>query len=88
MPHDIVCVVKFELKQVCQTAAILVNWKPDKVKIWHWRACHDVVPFCAGLVTKGIDCSVTFPICEGNNESFLHFIKECPLLHSVVMVSS
>ena len=61
---------------------------PDKVKIWHWRAFQDVVPFLSRLVTKGVDCSVVCPMCEEANETLGHFVKGCPLLQSVVTISS
>jgi len=46
------------------------------------------VPFLSRLVTKGVDCSVVCPMCEEANETLSHFVKGCPLLQSVVTISS
>lgn len=61
---------------------------PEKVKIWHWRACHDVVPVCSRLVTKGVECLVICPVCDMGVESLTHFIKDCSLLQFVMNLSS
>ena len=56
------------------------------MKISHWRAC--VVPFMSRLVTKNVDCSIDCPMCDLGTETLSHFVTECPLLRSVVTLSS
>lgn len=40
------------------------------------------------LATKNVDCSVACPMCDLGTETFSHFVTECPLLRSVVALSS
>ena len=56
---------------------------PGKIKFFSWRACVNGLPVLTNLVTKGIQTSCTYPICDEELESLVHALISCDFALSV-----
>jgi hypothetical protein len=56
---------------------------PNAIKMFLWRACHNLLPTKVNLLKRGI-CDNSFcPICLSENETVEHIIWECPMANDV-----
>ncbi|GMN35753.1 hypothetical protein TIFTF001_005489 [Ficus carica] len=51
---------------------------PSKVRLFVWRAFHEIIPTMASLGYRGIDWDVVCPRCKDKMESISHAILDCP----------
>ena len=55
-------------------------WKlklPNKIKIFMWRACHNILPTSENLVRRRVIDDSTCELCQREMESVLHVLWEC-----------
>lgn len=43
-----------------------------------WRVCHDILPTRLNLVRRKVTEESWCPVCEGEEESLIHALWECP----------
>ena len=61
-------------------------WKlhiPNKLKIFGWRVCHDILPTRENLVRKTIIEDRTYQLCTRGDETALHALWECSVAQDV-----
>lgn len=61
-------------------------WKlhiPNKLKIFGWRVCHDILPTHENLGQKTIIEDRTCQLCTRGDESALHVLWECSVAQDV-----
>ena len=61
-------------------------WKtnvPNKIKVFSWRACHDILPTRANLVRRKIIKDDACMLCSGVPETGVHAIWECAVAMDV-----
>ena len=61
-------------------------WKlhiPNKLKIFGWRVCHDILPTRENLARKTIIKDRTCQLCTRGDESALHVLWECSVAQDV-----
>ena len=61
-------------------------WKtnvPNKIKVFSWRACHDILPTRANLVRRKITTNDGCMLCSGVPETGIHAIWECAVAMDV-----
>ena len=66
-------------------------WKlhiPDKIKVFSWRAIHDILPTCENLTRRHIVEDSTCALCKSSKESTIYALWECPVAQDVWTVSS
>jgi hypothetical protein len=51
---------------------------PNTVKVFLWRACHNLLPTKKKLMRKGIISTPSCPICEMDIEDTEHILWHCP----------
>ncbi|XP_075666035.1 uncharacterized protein LOC142635854 [Castanea sativa] len=56
---------------------------PNKLKIFGWRVCHDILPTRENLARKRIIEDRTCEICTRGDESALHVLWECSVAQDV-----
>ncbi|KAK9991235.1 hypothetical protein SO802_026220 [Lithocarpus litseifolius] len=57
-----------------------VLWRlriPNKIKVFGWRACHDILPTRRNLKKKRVLLEDLFPFCSSFQESTIHVLWEC-----------
>ena len=57
-----------------------VLWKLlllNKIKVFGWRACHDILPTCVNLTKRRIIDDNGCPICTRVSESTIHALWDC-----------
>ncbi|KAL0010846.1 hypothetical protein SO802_005954 [Lithocarpus litseifolius] len=55
-------------------------WKlriPNKMKVFGWRACHDILPTRRNLKKKRVLLDELCPVCSRDQESTIHALWEC-----------
>ncbi|KAK9988414.1 hypothetical protein SO802_028653 [Lithocarpus litseifolius] len=55
-------------------------WKlriPNKMKVFGWRACHDILPTRRNLKKKRVLLDELCPLCSRVQESTIHALREC-----------
>ncbi|GMN47032.1 hypothetical protein TIFTF001_016222 [Ficus carica] len=60
---------------------------PPKVRLFVWRAFHEILPTMVSLRHRGIDCDVICPRCKDVMESTSHAIFDCPTSQAVWKMS-
>jgi hypothetical protein len=63
-----------------------IIWKlnvPNDVKMFLWRACHNLLPTKVNLLRRGIVDSSVCPIYDLECESLVHILWSCPLVSDV-----
>jgi hypothetical protein len=61
-------------------------WKmkvPNVVKMFLWKACHNLVPTKANLAKRGVISTSTCPLCEREEETVEHILWSCPTAQDV-----
>ena len=61
-------------------------WKlriPNKIKVFGWRACHDILPTRRNLKKKRILMDDVCPLCGLSQESTIHALWECTIAQDV-----
>ena len=61
-------------------------WKlqiPNKIKVFGWRACHDILPTRGNLKKKRILLDELCPLCGLFQESTIHALWECSAAQDV-----
>ena len=61
-------------------------WKlriPNKIKVFGWRACHDILPTRGNLKKKWILLDDLCPLCGLFQESTIHVLWECSAAQDV-----
>lgn len=56
-------------------------WKLDtlpKIKHFIWLCLHHGVPVRQILNTRGISCNTCFLLCQCQDESIIHLLRDCP----------
>ena len=56
-------------------------WKLDtlpKIKHFIWLCFHHSVPVRQILNTRGISCNTCCPLCQCQDESIIHLLRDCP----------
>jgi hypothetical protein len=56
---------------------------PNAIKMFLWRACHNLLPTKVNLLKRGICDNSLCPICLSENETVEHIIWECPTANDV-----
>ncbi|KAL0011900.1 hypothetical protein SO802_007008 [Lithocarpus litseifolius] len=60
-------------------------WKIDilpKIIMFLWLCFHNSVPVKSILATRGINCDGKCPICRSHDESIVHLLRDCKLVHN------
>ncbi|GMN53247.1 hypothetical protein TIFTF001_022384 [Ficus carica] len=60
---------------------------PPKVRLFVWRAFHEILPTMVSLRIRGVDCDVICPRCKDVMESTSHAILDCPISQMVWKMS-
>ncbi|GMN62822.1 hypothetical protein TIFTF001_031900 [Ficus carica] len=60
---------------------------PPKVKLFVWRAFHEILPTMVSLISGGIECDDVCPRCKDEMESTSHAIFDCPTSQAVWRMS-
>ena len=66
-------------------------WKvrvPNKMKVFAWRACHEILPTRVNLVKRNIIRDNICHCCQRAPEMVIHAIWECPAAQDVWVGSS
>lgn len=61
-------------------------WKlhtPNKIKVFGWRVCQDIMPTRENLVRRRIIKDGTYELCKQASESMLHVLWECEVAQDV-----
>jgi hypothetical protein len=61
-------------------------WKmkvPNAVKMFLWKACHNLLPTKANLAKMGVILTSTCPLCEREEETVEHILWSCPTAQDV-----
>ena len=61
-------------------------WKlhvPNKIKIFRWRACHDILPTKENLAQRRITGDSVCELCQQGSESGIHVLWECGVARDV-----
>jgi len=61
-------------------------WKlhiPNKLKVFGWRVCHDILPTRENLARKTIIEDQTYELCTRGAEFALHVLWECSVAQDV-----
>ena len=56
-------------------------WKFDtipKIKHYIWLFYHNSVPIWQVIAARGISCNTSCPLCQSQEESILHLLRDCP----------
>ena len=56
-------------------------WKFDtiqKIKHFIWLCYHNSIPVRQVIATRGISCNTTCPLCQSQEESIVHSLRDCP----------
>jgi hypothetical protein len=53
------------------------------VKLFMWRACHNLLPTQVNLVNKGVIDDASCPCCGSEEETVLHVLWLCPAAQDV-----
>lgn len=68
------------LKWLCRKKVWAALWKlhiPNKIKVFRWRACHNILPTRKNLTKRQIITKDACPICTRCQESALHALWDC-----------
>ncbi|KAK3221517.1 hypothetical protein Dsin_008542 [Dipteronia sinensis] len=50
---------------------------PHKVKVFIWKACHNLIPTMVNLTKRGVPLKPIFPLCKKKKETTLHVVWGC-----------
>ena len=64
-------------------AAIWKLWIPNKIKVFGWRVCHDILPTRRNLKKKWILMDELCLLCALSQESTIHALWECTVAQDV-----
>ena len=56
-------------------------WKVDiwpKISSFLWLCHHNSVPVRQVVAARGINCDTTCPLCNNQEETILHLLRDCP----------
>jgi hypothetical protein len=56
---------------------------PNQVKMFTWRACHNILPTRSNLVQRKVFKDSLCPCCKREPETTLHVLWNCPAAHDV-----
>ena len=63
---------------------VLWNLKiPNKIKVFDWRACTDILPTRVNLVRRRVLTDDKCPICLRESENTIHVIWECAAVQDI-----
>ncbi|RXH98118.1 hypothetical protein DVH24_010443 [Malus domestica] len=77
---------KFTTKSAYYLSRFMGEWRarvPEKVKICVWRICWNALPTHDNLRKKKITMDDVYMFCNGENETLVHLIRNCPRAASV-----
>ena len=52
-------------------------WVPNKMKVFSWRACHEILPTQVNLIKRNITRDNTCHCCQRAPKTVIHAIWEC-----------
>ncbi|KAL3498256.1 hypothetical protein ACH5RR_040988 [Cinchona calisaya] len=52
---------------------------PNKVKVFLWKVCQNILPITSALVSKGVDVEVCCALCSAPEEEAIHLFLRCLL---------
>ena len=56
---------------------------PQKIKLFIWKACKDILPINLNLYRKKISSSLTCELCDEDPESMMHVLVHCQFAQEV-----
>ena len=63
---------------------VLWNLKiPNKIKVFGWRACADILPTRVNLVRRRVLIGDKCPICLRESENTIHVLWECAAVQDI-----
>ena len=57
--------------------AIWTLWLPNKIKVFAWRACHEILPTTANLTRRRVINDDKCSICTRETKSTIHSLWDC-----------
>ena len=64
-------------------AAIWKLWIPNKIKVFTWRACHEILPTAVNLTRRRVIYEDKCSMCTTESESTIHALWDCAVAQDI-----